>query len=269
MDDGMADPRTSIEIIAPTTEEAVAQGAAELGVDPEALDVQVLDEGGKGLFGLGLRQARVRLTIRDQAAAPRPAPSQPEARSASRPKARPEARPEARPPSRPEARPEARSADEADEPLRVAEEILGELLERMGVEATAQARWGEAAAEDAHRPVLVDLHGDDLSILIGHRGETLAALQYITRLIAGKELQQPAPILIDVEGYRARRESQLRQLARRMAEQAVERGRTMALEPMPANERRIIHIELRDHADVTTESIGEGDHRKVTIIPRP
>lgn len=257
MDDGMADLRTSLEIIAPTIEEAVAQGAAELGVDPEALDVQVLDEGGKGLFGLGLRQARVRLTLRDQAAAPRPAPSQSEARSASRPA------------SRPEARPEARSDDEADEPLRVAEEILGELLERMSVEATVQAHWGEAAAEDAHRPVLVDLHGDDLSILIGHRGETLAALQYITRLIAGKELQQPAPILIDVEGYRARRESQLRQLARRMAEQAVERGRTMALEPMPASERRIIHIELRDHADVTTESIGEGDHRKVTIIPRP
>ena len=265
MDDGMADPRTSIEIIAPTTEEAVARGAAELGVDPEALDVQVLDEGGKGLFGLGLRQARVRLTIRDQAAPPRPAPSQPEARATSRPKARSASRPEVRP----EPRREAPSDEEADEPLRVAEEILGELLERMGVEATVQARWGEAAAEDAHRPVLVDLHGDDLSILIGHRGETLAALQYITRLIAGKELQQPAPILIDVEGYRARRESQLRQLARRMAEQAVERGRTIALEPMPASERRIIHIELRDQADVTTESIGEGDHRKVTIIPRP
>jgi spoIIIJ-associated protein len=261
MDDGMADLRTSIEIIAPTIEEAVARGAAELGVEPETLDVQVLDEGGKGLFGLGLRQARVRLTLRDQATSPRPAPSRPEARSTSRPKARPVPRPEARP---------ATSGDEeADEPLRVAEEILRELLERMGVDAAVQARWGEAADEDAHRPVLVDLHGDDLSILIGHRGETLAALQYITRLIAGKELQQPAPILIDVEGYRARRESQLRQLARRMAEQAVERGRTMSLEPMPANERRIIHIELRDHANVTTESIGEGDHRKVTIIPRP
>ena len=269
MDDGMADPQTSIEIIAPTIEEAVARGAAELGVEPEELDVQVLDEGGKGLFGLGLRQARVRLTLRTQASAPRAAPSLPEARSTSRPKPRPASRPEARSEVRPEARSEVRGDEEADEPLRVSEEILSELLARMGVEATVQAHWGEAAAEDAHRPVMVDLHGDDLSILIGHRGETLAALQYITRLIAGKELQQPAPILIDVEGYRARRESQLRQLARRMAEQAVEQGRTMSLEPMPANERRIIHIELRDHADVTTESIGEGDHRKVTIIPRP
>lgn len=255
----MADQRTSIEIIAPTIDEAVARGAAELGVDAGGLDVQVLDEGGKGLFGLGLRQARVRLTVREQAP-PRPVPSSPEPRSAPRPKVRPAPRAEAQP---------APSGDEeADEPLRVSEEILGELLERMGVDATVQARWGEAADEDSHRPVLVDLHGNDLSILIGHRGETLAALQYITRLIAGKELQQPAPILIDVEGYRARRETQLRQLARRMAEQAIEQGRTMALEPMPANERRIIHIELREHADVSTESIGEGDHRKVTIIPR-
>jgi spoIIIJ-associated protein len=258
MDDGMADLRTSIEIIAPTIDEAVARGAAELGVDVDGLDVQVLDEGGKGLFGLGLRQARVRLTVREQAP-PRPVPSRPKPRSAPR---------KARPAPRAEARPAPSGDEEADEPLRVSEEILRELLERMGVDATVQARWGEAADEDSHRPVLVDVHGNDLSILIGHRGETLAALQYITRLIAGKELQQPAPILIDVEGYRARRETQLRQLARRMAEQAIEQGRTMALEPMPANERRIIHIELREHADVSTESVGEGDHRKVTIIPR-
>jgi spoIIIJ-associated protein len=76
------------------------------------------------------------------------------------------------------------------------------------------------------------------------------------------------PIVLDVEGYRARREGQLRQLAQRMAAQAIEQGRTMTLEPMPANERRIIHLELRDHAQVTTESIGEGDHRKVTILLR-
>ncbi len=76
------------------------------------------------------------------------------------------------------------------------------------------------------------------------------------------------PLVIDVGGYRARRERQLRQLARRMASQAMEFDRTMTLEPMPASERRIIHLELRDHEDVYTESIGEGDHRKVTIVPR-
>jgi spoIIIJ-associated protein len=245
----MPEQRPSIEIIAPTIDEALARGAAELGVAPEALEVQVLDEGGKGLFGLGLRQARVRLTLKGEAgsgsvadkdvAAPRivAAPSE--------------------------------TSDEDEEALQVAQDTLHELLERMGVEATIRARWGEPAGDDAPRPAFLDLHGGDLSILIGHRGETLAALQYITRLIAGKELHRPMPIVLDVEGYRARREGQLRQLAQRMAAQAIEQGRTMTLEPMPANERRIIHLELRDHAQVMTESIGEGDHRKVTIILRP
>ncbi|MEE8567530.1 MAG: R3H domain-containing nucleic acid-binding protein, partial [Anaerolineales bacterium] len=104
--------------------------------------------------------------------------------------------------------------------------------------------------------------------LIGRRGETLSALQYITRLIVGKELKQPVAVVIDVEGYRARRERQLRMLARKMAEQAIETGRTTTLEPMPANERRIIHIELRENPNVDTESIGEGDRRKVTVIPQ-
>ena len=250
----MSEQRPSVEIIAPTIDEALARGAAELGVAPEALEVQVLDEGGKGLFGLGLRQARVRLTLKGEAA---PGTVAPKGAAAPRTVA----------PKVASALPE--TSDDDDEALRVAEDTLHELLERMGVDATIRSRWGEPTGDDTPRPAFIDLHGSDLSILIGHRGETLSALQYITRLIVGKELQRPLPIVLDVEGYRARREGQLRQLAQRMAAQAIERGRTMTLEPMPANERRIIHIELRDHAQVTTESIGEGDHRKVTIIPRP
>ncbi len=104
-------------------------------------------------------------------------------------------------------------------------------------------------------------------MLIGRRGETLSALQYIARLIVGKEMHRPVAIVIDVEGYRARREETLRRLARRMADQALERGQTLTLEPMPANERRIIHLELKDNPRVTTLSVGEGARRKVTIIP--
>jgi spoIIIJ-associated protein len=107
-----------------------------------------------------------------------------------------------------------------------------------------------------------------LSILIGRHAETLNALQYIASLIISKEIGRSIPLVVDVEGYRARRESQLRQLARRMAEQAVRTGRRQVLEPMPANERRIVHIELRDHSEVTTESVGEEPRRKITIIPK-
>jgi spoIIIJ-associated protein len=143
-----------------------------------------------------------------------------------------------------------------------------ELLLRMGFRGQVTARWGESVEPPDVRPLLVDVRGRDLQPLIGRRGETLSALQYLTRLIVAKELGTHVAILIDIDGYRARREDQLRRLARRMADQAVETARTMVLEPMSPYERRIIHLELHDHPSVYTESVGEGDRRKVTIIPR-
>jgi spoIIIJ-associated protein len=238
----MSDMRTSLEVIAPSVEEALAKGSQELGLPEDSFDVEVLDEGSKGLFGLGSRQVRVRLTVKD---------SPPVARGAVSEAA-------AGPPS----------AEDDQETLRVSNETVSELLQRMGLETEVQARWGETSPHSGIRPLLIDVHGKDLSILIGRHGETLSALQYITRLIVGKELRKPVAIVIDVEGYRARREQQLRRLAQRLAQQTIERGRTLSLEPMPANERRIIHIELRDHSQVYTESVGEGDKRKVTIVPR-
>ncbi len=115
--------------------------------------------------------------------------------------------------------------------------------------------------------MLVDITGNDLSILIGRRAKTLNALQYITRLIIGKELEHGIPLSIDVEGYRDRREKQVRQLARRVADQVVDTGREQALEPMPANERRFAHLELQDESQVYTESMGSEPHRKVVIYP--
>lgn len=235
----MAEKRTSIEVIAPTVEEAVARGAQELNLPEEALEVEILDEGSKGFLGLGGRQVRVRLTVRTTTIQPE------------------EPTPVERMPD----------ADDGDA-VRITHETVEELLQRMGIQARVEAHWGDVDPPGRIRPLMVNVSGDDLSILIGRRGETLSALQYITRLIVGKELKQPVAVVIDVEGYRARRERQLRMLARRMAEQTIETGRTMTLEPMPANERRIIHIELRENPNVDTQSIGEGDRRKVTVIPQ-
>ncbi len=156
----------------------------------------------------------------------------------------------------------------ADQTLLVARKTLQTLLEKMLVRARVNAYWGEAADPEESRPLMLDVQGDDLGMLIGHKGETLAALQYIVRLIASKQLNQLTNIVVDVEGYKNRREHQLRQLAQRLAEQAVQRGRTISLEPMPANERRIVHLALRDHSEVTTESVGNGHLRKVTVIPK-
>jgi spoIIIJ-associated protein len=135
----------------------------------------------------------------------------------------------------------------------------------MKVSADVTASYIDDSDYNGRKPILVDIHGDDLSILIGRKAETLNALQFITSLIVGKELGRSVPLTVDVEGYRTRRQKQLKQLANRIATQVVETGRSQALEPMPPSERRIIHIELRDHPDVYTESAGDGDRRKVVI----
>lgn len=153
-----------------------------------------------------------------------------------------------------------------EEVTLVANEVLERLLAGMGIEA--QVRLRPTDLSEGPNPIVLDITGENLGILIGRRGETLLALQYITRLIVNRRLHQWAEIIVDVEGYKKRRESSLTQLALRMADRATLLGQAVSLEPMPAHERRIIHLALRDHEKVTTESVGEGDLRKVVIFPR-
>jgi spoIIIJ-associated protein len=157
---------------------------------------------------------------------------------------------------------------DADTQLHLAQATLQELLEKMRVTATVSASWGERQPDDDEPPLMLDVQGNDLSILIGRKGETLAALQYITRLLVGKQLNRSPNLVVDVENYRRRRQDQLRRMAQRIAEQVTQRQRSMSLEPMPPEERRIVHLALRDHPSVRTESVGEGNRRKVTIIPK-
>jgi spoIIIJ-associated protein len=162
------------------------------------------------------------------------------------------------PPVKPVRIPAANTKEEIS--LHVAQETVTELLGKMNIGRCPLP--GEMDDVRGTRAILVDITGKDLSVLIGKRSETLNALQYISRLIVSKELGENTTLVIDVEGYRSRRERQLRQVAQRMAEQAVKTGRKQTLEPMPPNERRIIHIELRENDLVTTESFGEEPHRK-------
>jgi spoIIIJ-associated protein len=135
----------------------------------------------------------------------------------------------------------------------------------MSIHAQVTSTFMDTPDDKGQIGVLVEVTGEDLSVLIGRKSETLNALQYITSLIVGKRLEKWIPLVIDVEGYRGRRERQLTQLALKMAEQAVTTGRRQMLEPMPANERRIVHLALRDHPSVITESTGEEPFRKLTI----
>jgi len=253
--------RATLEIIAPTINEAIEKGLAELELPREAVEIEILDEGSRGLFGLGSHQARVRLIVRQNASES----EEPEVISFSNEFSASEALEEA-----PTIKPIRIQPTNAKEqiPLHVAQETVSELLEKMHIQAQVKASYGEVDDVRGTRAILVDITGKDLSVLIGKRSETLNALQYIARLIVSKELGDNITLVIDVEGYRTRRERQLRQLAHRIAEQAVKTGRKQILEPMPPNERRIIHMELREDEHVTTESFGEEPHRKVTIIPK-
>jgi spoIIIJ-associated protein len=268
----MAQEKITQEFIAVSVEEAVEQGSKQLGLPKEMLDVEILDAGSKGLFGLGSRHARVRLSIKNVEPTPKPAKTTvTEKPVAARPAAaKPEktvaSKPAAVAPEKVVVTKDTPNALEQDKVLQIAKKVVSELLEKMHIQAQVDAKFLPPVDEHDQHMVTVEIQGRDLSILIGRRSETLNAIQYISSLIVAKEYGEWVPLMIDVQGYRERRERQLRVLARRMAEQVIHTGRRQNLEPMPANERRVIHLELRDHEMVATESAGEEPNRKVTIF---
>ncbi len=153
-------------------------------------------------------------------------------------------------------------AKEKDEVASIATEVVETLIKAM--EISAEVCVTQAPTEE--QPMALDIEGDDLGILIGRRGQTLASLQYVVRLIVAEKMKMWVPINVDVAGYKKRRYESLRGLALRLAEQVKRNRRLITLEPMPADERRIIHLALADHPDVDTESTGEGEGRKVAIL---
>lgn len=140
-------------------------------------------------------------------------------------------------------------------------EVLDTLLRLLGVAGKV-----EVLSDDI--PLALDIKGDDLGILIGRRGQTLAALEYITKLTVAGQLKTWLPLSVDVAGYKKRRHDSLQKLALYLAEQVKSSRHAITMEPMPADERRIIHLTLADNPDVTTQSIGEGENRKVVILLR-
>lgn len=303
------------EFKAKTVDEAIEEGLATLKVQREAVDVEVVTRGSRGIFGIGSEPAVVRLTLRAQTPPPppvTPVSPPPEAVKAPPPPAAPVvAQPAAQPAVQPaaEATPALITAATEDEQVlatpatevshapagddeerdndaamaAMAVELLDRMIYLMGFEATVTATWQEEddddfedddGAEDegetvrSRRYLHLDVEGADLGALIGRRGETLENIQYLLRLMVNQKLHRWKNIIVDIEHYKARRVTQLTQLAQRMAEQVARSGRAVSLEPMPANERRIVHMALRGHPDVYTESYGDGSRRKVHIFAK-
>lgn len=157
-----------------------------------------------------------------------------------------------------------------NEIAETARKVLETLLDRMDIQATVETVHGELVEGKVGVPssITLNVEGEDLGILIGRRGQTLSCLQYMVRIIVGHQEKVWLPIVIDVEGYKQRRCNALQALAWRIAEQVTQKKEPFALEPMPAFDRRIIHLALADHTEVTTESRGEGEARQVVIIPK-
>lgn len=149
--------------------------------------------------------------------------------------------------------------------VRIATEVLENLIEKMGVDATVNLK--QAYNEEVDGPI-IDIDGDDSGLLIGRRGETLRALQFLVSFISAKKLGDRVNLFIDVSGYQERRYETLRNMARQVAGRVTDSDRAITLEPMPPNERRIVHLTLADNPNVTTSSIGRGDDRQVVVEPQ-
>jgi spoIIIJ-associated protein len=272
----------SIEVSAPDVEEAIEYGLAQLGLSREEAHIEIVDAGSRGLFGIGAREAIVRLAPSDQPflspAATEPAPeeseqAQPESMTAPEPTAERDPAQEADlvPAEEPEhdLMPETDTdyALSQDQVADVARQTLIELLDKMGMECQVTIRH-EEPTDGQSAPVSLDIQGKDADELIGRQGDVLNALQYIARLVVSREVEHWVNLVVDVQRYKQRRAKSLQQLAERIAERVARTKQPVALEPMPPNERRVIHVALHDHPAVTTQSVGKGDSRKVTIIPR-
>ncbi len=287
---------TSVEIQAYSVEEAVRLALEQLGRSEAEVDIEVLSDAGPDEDA----EALVRVTAKGMASQPTPRgggtggrtgpaglpgmggglrrPAGPRRAPGDRPSSRgtPPAGPRLAPrPERPRApvraEPEVRRerVNEADE--AIAKDLVRDLLTRMGVVAEVVAVDNPSSVPlDADDPptIFIDVLGRDLGMLIGRRGEHLAQIQYLANLLLNRRLETWTRVVVDVEGYRSRREESLIGLADRVARQVARSRRPIVLEPMPPNERRIVHLTLRSHPEVTTESNGEGNLRRVTVEPR-
>lgn len=249
------------EFEARTVKEAIDKGLNALELSQEDAVIEIVDEGRSGVFGVGGKSAVVRITPRVEEA-PEAAAPQSVATVATVEGTEETDEPEA---SSDTPAPEAASIDsESAQVLAIGAEFLQGLLERMTLKAGVETQLLAGEDETIYH---LNITGEDLGILIGRRAETLDAFQYLTRLVVNQQTHRWYRIEVDVENYKQRREQSLQRLARNMADRAVSEGRTILLEPMPPRERRLIHLALRNRKDVHTESVGQGDARKVTIVP--
>ena len=264
-----------MEFTAKTEDEAIAKGLAYLGMDRDDVSVEILDRGKTGFLGIGSVPAKVKLTYEapdepepipePEPVKPAPKPEKPQAPKASQPAPKPQPRPQPAPrvdKPAPAAQP-APAGEGADDSVAAAIiKFQTGLFQHMGVEATpVVTREG-----DTYQVVL---EGENMGALIGHRGETLDAIQQLTGYAVNKGRSHRVRIHVDAEGYRARREESLNRLARKTAGKVVKYRRNITLEAMNAYERHVIHTALQEYPGVSTFSTGTEPNRRTVVAYDP
>ena len=277
---------SAIEITAHDVETAIKIGLAQINLLRAEVKIEVLDEGNKGVLGIGSRPARVRLTPYAEVAAGSaailaadtpPAPSE----SAAEPESPEPPATEQTAPAEAIAEPDAPAAEAEPQPEEETEagEVQGisteavilaatlaqGVLDRMDFQVTSTSRVIEPKGGDESATIWVDIQGKDASRLLAHQCEALDALQLVVQTMWAHQTKSNLRVTVDADSYKDRREKRIQQMAQRLAERVVSGGRPITLEPMPASERRLVHIALRDHPQVMTESHGEGSGRRITI----
>lgn len=270
----------SIRVSARTVDDAITEALIQLGVTSDRLEYEVIEKGSPGFLGIGMKQAVIEARRKPE---PEPEPEQEEIsvkpekpeikesekeasvsakkeRSEKKPKKEKEVK-EIKEEAKPEEpkREETVLAEVQDVTIQAVEEFLRNTLNAMDMEVEIKSEI------DSDGALSINMTGEHMGILIGKRGQTLDALQYLANRVANKQQEGYVRVKLDTENYRARREETLRHLAKNIAHKVKRTRRPVALEPMNPYERRIIHSALQSDPYVTTHSEGEEPYRKVVV----
>ena len=241
-----------------TVEEATEEALKTLETDLENLEIKIIDTGRAGILGLGGHPAEIEVyeigslpiteTTTKRATTKKPTTKKPTTK-------------------KPTTKKEVEIIDDSDQEKDVeVETLVGEVLNNF-IQSTDTSIDAYVRDELEEGSIVFELEGDDAGLVIGRRGETLASIEYLVRLIASKSLGRRANVIIDVEDYKFRRRSKLKSIAEKSASKVEKTGKRISLEPMSPSDRRIVHMALVDYKNVKTQSRGEGVNRKVVIIP--
>jgi spoIIIJ-associated protein len=257
------------EFYATTVDEAVGKAVNELGLPAEEISYSVLDEGNSGFLGIGARDARILVTT--SVSTPEPAIEDDEPPAAV-PDVDGADSPDEEPPDI-DVSPETSTLSDVygDSSVTEQEEAPQELLDEVKglVSTILDAMNFDASVEvyDAGGFIAVDVASEDTALFIGQKGETIDALQYLVNVSAFKQREFFKRVVLDAEGYRQRRVEAIQGMAHRTARKALRERRTVEMPPMNSSERRVVHLYLSDNPNVTTESEGTGDGRRVMVTP--